>query len=592
MFGKLAGRVLAVAALLGSCAGAATVSWKLTRTEHFEIYSQVDENRTLHLLTWLEQLRAFFLDQSIVKLDHIPPVRLILFASSNDYQSFRVRALSDGHYAGSENRRYIAMYVGADERRIAAHELAHVALNSNGANFPPWLSEGLAEFFSTVRIDENGSEIGAEMPAHVQALARRSWIPLPDLQAMPDDSPLRADRDGAQMFYAESWALADMLVLSPEYAPRFPAMLGATREGAPAREAIESTYGKSTEEIERDLHAWTGKRMPKSIRSARAATPTFAANTSDLSDFAARSVLADMLAAAGELDRAEALLRDLARETPQDAQIAAALGAVALRKGDMGTARAEWKRAIGQGLTDAEICYRYALLADAAGLPADEMRVALERAVALRPDFDDARYKLALLHKNAGRYDSALEQLRAMQSVAPARAFNYWSALADSLNELGKRDDALDAARKAAQHATTADERTWAANLAYIAQTDLAVQLTRDSNGRAQMVTTRVPHQSAEDWNPFVEAGDDVRSVSGRLREIDCTTGVTHIRLELARAVLTLAIPDPARVRMRNAPEELVCGPQEDVTIEVQYAASKAGTVDGLIRGINFLRSE
>ena len=588
MFAKLACRVLAFAAMLGPCVGAPPIAWKLTRTEHFEVYSQIDENRTRRLLTWLEQLRLFFLDQSIVKLDQVPPVRLILFASSNEYEPFRVRALSDGHYAGSDNRRYIAMFAGADEHRIAAHEFAHVALNSSATSFPPCLSEGLAEFFSTVHIDENGSEIGAEPASHARTLSRPSWISLPELLALRENSAWRADRDGAELFYAESWALAHMLALSPDYGPRFQSLLDAMRAGAPASDAIASTYGRPADEIERDLHAWIGRRTVKSLRAAGVAAPTLIARTSDLSDFAARSVLADMLAAAGELDRAEALLRDLARETPEDARISAALGTVALNKGDSGTARKEWKHAITQGLSDPDICYRYALLLDAAELPPDEIRSALERAVALRPGFDDARYKLALLHKNAGRYQAALDQLRAIHGVPPPRAFNYWSAMADALNELGKRDDAVDAARKAAQHAATADERAWAANLTYIAQTDLAVQFERDSDGRAHMVTTRVPHQSAEDWNPFVEAGDDMRSVSGLLREIDCSAGATRFRVDSDGAILTLVVPDPTRVRMRNAPEEFVCGPQERVAVQVQYAASKHGDVDGLVRGIDF----
>jgi len=83
--------------------------------------------------------------------------------------------------------------------------------------------------------------------------------------------------------------------------------------------------------------------------------------------------------------------------------------------------------------------------------------------------------------------------------------------------------------------------------------------------------------------------GDDVRTVRGLLREIDCDA-VTEIRVDSGGALLTLAIPDPSRVQMRNAPEEFVCGPQENVLVQVQYAASKNGAADGLVRGIEFLR--
>ena len=162
--------------------------------------------------------------------------------------------------------------------------------------------------------------------------------------------------------------------------------------------------------------------------------------------------------------------------------------------------------------------------------------------------------------------------------------------MSDAWNELGRRAEAVDAARKAGQFAATESERVMASKLAYIAQTDMAVLFERDAEGRAQAITTRVPHQTAADWNPFVEAGDDIRSVSGRLRDIDCGTGPTRVRVESAGSVITLAIADPARVRMRNAPDEFVCGPQENALVDVQYAASKNGAVDGLVRGIDFRR--
>jgi tetratricopeptide (TPR) repeat protein len=296
---------------------------------------------------------------------------------------------------------------------------------------------------------------------------------------------------------------------------------------------------------------------------------------------AVQSVLAEALLASGDLDRSEAMYRDLARQSPQAADVWAALGAIALRRGDNQAARDQWKRAIELGIKDPVLCYRYAVLANNAGLPADEIRPALERAVAARPGFDDARYMLALLEKNAGHFDAAVMHLRAIRSVGPARAFGYWSALAYSLTELDRRDEAAAAARQAADHATTPDERATAATLDFIARTDLAVRFARDADGRAQLETTRIPHATAH-WNPFIEPGDDLRRVEGTLREVDC--GGEHTRLGVATqdGLLMLAIMD--------ASPEFVCGPQTDAPpVTVEYAASQKGSgADGLLRGMEF----
>jgi tetratricopeptide (TPR) repeat protein len=234
------------------------------------------------------------------------------------------------------------------------------------------------------------------------------------------------------------------------------------------------------------------------------------------------------------------------------------------------------------------LCYRYAVLANNAGLPADQIRPALERAVALDPRFDDAHYLLALLEKNAGRNEPALAHLRAMQTVAPARAYAYWSATADALLQLDRRAEAKEAARKAAVHATAPAERAHAGLLAQIADTDLAVQVATDAEGRVQLLTTRAPHDTAN-WNPFIEPGDDIRRVQGALRRIECGDSGTRLVIETSTGPLTLAIADPTRVQMRNSPPEFTCGPQESpAAVAVEYAAPKSPGADALVRGVTF----
>jgi hypothetical protein len=588
---------LAVFAAVGYSLCAAThPSWTLVRSEHFDLYSQLDSHRSGQLLNWFEQARGVFLNQTIVPDAAISPVRIFAFASAKEYEPYRVRAFSDGSYAESGDRRYITMFAGSEDRRVAAHELAHALLSVGAAGTPLWLSEGLADFFSTLRVAGADAEIGGDLIARRQLLSRLSWIPLDELLSLTTENALGGNRERGEMFYAESWLLADMLVLSPRYRAKFDALRDALRSRRAAGEAFRVAYGESLDEVERDLRAWTVRRDgAKAIRVAGGARPARGFETTDLAENAVEPLLADTLAAAGEYDRAGTLLAEVSRAQPRNGEILAALGSVALRRGDASAAREAWKQAIAQGLADADIAYRYALLADAAALPTEEIRAALERAVSLHPDFDDARYKLALLEKNAGNYEAAVRDFRAMRTVAPARAYAYWTALADACNELGRRSEAKEAAQRAVAHALTAGERARAENLAYVAETDFAVQFARDADGRAAMITTRVLHQSAADWNPFVEAGDDVRTASGALREIECADGVTRLRLDAGGDLLTLAITDPSRVRMRGlnslaagTPDELTCGPQQDVTVDVQYAASKSASADGLVRGIDF----
>jgi len=577
---------IVLALFAGSLPAWPAPSWRLSRSPHFEVYSHAGDESTRAILRWFEQLRAFFLSQSELKLEHAPPVRVIAFGSAAEYAPYRLHAATDAYSVTGENQNYVVMVLGPGAFRIAAHEYAHIVLRASGLRVPPWLEEGLAEFFSTIQVSERATGLGGDLPARSQTLRRHSWMPLSEVVSLPADSPVRHQPPAAQLFYAEVWALTDMLLVSPEYRSRFPQLMIAVGSGEPALDSLARIYSKSADAITRDLHAWIEQPHKAPLQLPALSMDGLTAESSDVSPAVARQRLADVLAAAGELDRAEMLYLELDREAPDAADIPAALGTIAFRKGDLAGARREWKKALDRGIQDAGLCFRYAVLGERAGLPTGEIRAVLERAVALQPAFDDALYYLALLEKNSGEYESTVEHLQKMHSVTAGRAYAYWLALADSLNELGRRDDAKIAALKAAEHANSPAQRTQANQLAYITQTDIRVQLARDSAGRTQMVTTRAPHE-APTWNPFIEAQDDLRRVQGTLKEIDCSEQVTRFVIDTEAKRLRLAIPDPSHVQMRNAPAEFVCGPQKPAApVLVEYAASSGG--EGIVRGMEF----
>jgi tetratricopeptide (TPR) repeat protein len=469
---------------------------------------------------------------------------------------------------------------------VAAHEYTHLILRASNVQLPAWLKEGLAELYSTLRMDDHGTELGGPLPARLDTLRERDWMPLADLMALSDASPHRQERGTADLFYAESWALTGMLALSPSYAAGFQQFIAAAGAGSPSLEVLTRSFGKPPDAIAGDLRLWVDGRASWSVGLPRVSPDPITAEVSDVSVLASQLLLAQLLLTAGEFDRAETLFHSLADASPDSADVSAALGTIALHKGDLIAARLAWKRAISEGVTDAQLCYRYAILADQAGLSPDDILPALERTVTLEPDFDDARYQLALLHKNAGRYEQALEQFQAMRRLPDARAYAYWLALADTFNELGRREDAQTAAVHAADHATTAAERARAAQQTYIAQTDLGVQFARDPNGQLILATTRTPHQTA-DWNPFIEPGDDIHSLQGKLREIHCDK-TTTIRVEAGGKLVTLVILDLQHVQMRHAPPEFTCGPQAPTAVTIEFARAKNGNAEGVVRGIDF----
>lgn len=580
--------VLGALCVLGAASSAP--AWSVARSEHLEIYAQAGPREALAAHRWFAQLRAFFAAQTWAPVSGRPRLRVIGFVSTQEFAPYRLRPASDAYYIGADNRDYIVLPgLTPREFRMAAHEYAHLALHAAGARLPAWLSEGLAEFYSTLEFSANAGTLGGEIAAHTQTLRRRPWLPIESLLAAPHEMPSRLNRDEAALFHAQSWALVHLLALAPEYQPGFPRLVEAILRGEPWRNAFARVYRRPPEEAGEDARRWIGRRagarLSLPLPETEAAAPEVADVPAGESDF----MLADLLLAAGDLERARVRFAALEQQSPAAAATAAALGLIALRQADPEGARRYWKLALQRGIADAGLGFRYAVLAGEAGAPPAEIRAALERALALDPAFDDARYHLALLENNDGRPAAAVDHFRALRQVKPARAFSYWSSLADAFLQLGQREEARAAAAAALAHAASADERAQAARLDYVARTELAVRFTRDEAGRVLLQTTRIPLQAA-DWNPFVETGDQVRRVEAALREIECDDkGFTFV-LESAEGKLRLRISDPGRVQVRNGPPEFVCGPQAGARVLAVYAegAGEHPDAHGLVRGLEF----
>src|ERR1700722_18789366 len=135
-------------------------AWRLLRSPHFEISAQASDQSARAILQHFEHLRSFFQKHSEWKVAP-SPVRVIVFASPGEYQPYRLRATADAYYVGSDEQNYIVM-AGADPQGFAAaaHEYTHLILRAATLQLPPWLKEGLAELYSTLAMDDRGTQLG------------------------------------------------------------------------------------------------------------------------------------------------------------------------------------------------------------------------------------------------------------------------------------------------------------------------------------------------------------------------------------------------------------------------------------------------
>jgi hypothetical protein len=518
-----------IALLATAACAAAADPWVVARAPHFQVYSDGGADTARSLATGFERLHDFFARQ-IGVAPRGGAVRVIAFATAQEFAEYRTKPGSDAYYLGATAGDYIVMPAGVrGDLRVPAHEYAHLLLHSTGWRLPAWISEGISEVAGTVRFSDRGATAGGVITGPSQLLRQRRWIPIAELFASRDT--------GDELFYSQSWALADLLLFSPRYAPGFGEFIAMLVSGSSAETALMSVYRTTPAEFAADAFSRVTHPNPP--------TPI---------------VLPEQTAAAIHVDPANG-----------EALLAGLRGDIAFGRGDRTEALAQWKRAIDLGTDDPGLCYRYAVLTDDRG--------AMERAIALDPGFDEVRYKLALLDKSEGHIASAVEHLYQMKTPPAERAFHYWITLGDALLDLDRRAEAKRAAAQAAIAARTDEERKRAANIDWMASTELAVEF----DGK-QAHTVRVPIESAPARNPFIESGDKAKSAVATLEQVDCADdGSIKVNLMAAGAPLVLSVPDPSRVQIRNAGGiqfEFTCGPQQGRNVLVEYTAA------GVLRGL------
>jgi tetratricopeptide (TPR) repeat protein len=586
--------VVIALALLPLLSARAAEQWIRLRSAHFELITDAGDRHGPGLLLHLEELRRLFIAQvALPENESRPAVRIIGFKSPSEFAAYRLIEHTDAYYVGAPGHDIIVTSLtGPVDFRTASHEYTHVMANHRGLHLPAWLSEGLAEVFSMVRWQAGQAVLGDMNPARMSALLRSSWIPLGEITTT---SGRYRSRDASAMFYAESWALTHMLMFSPAYSPRFDTLLLRCAGSAPTPAILGEIYGKPLPAMESDLHDWIARRTPPPVKTPIGSAPIAVVNIVSKAEMLTASeaqlALAELYFAAGRQAQAKAAYLRLETELPSNSDIPAALGRIALAEGHRSEARRYFQHAVASGTKDARVCYEYAHLAEDAGGPDTDVVGALERALVLDPSLDEARFSLAIAHMNAGRYAEAQQQFKAFLKAPERNAFAYYKSLAYTQAELGLRDEAVRSAAEARKHARTPEEIAEASKQAWMAQSEIAVQMAPDGKGQL----TRIPLRDAastSEWNPFIAPGDRMERREGALREVDCSAKEIRLAVIVDGRTLVLSLPDPGRVQVRKSGSrdfELTCGPVQETRVAVEYAISSDEQIAGVLRGIQFL---
>ena len=123
------------------------------------------------------------------------PLLVYVFADADAFARFRPQPGFDGFLLPRAHRNFLVVQADGetDAGSLALHEYVHFVLRNGGATrYPAWYDEGLAEFLSTVSLQDGQVVIGAIPPGHERWLLYGSPMSLRQMMTAEDvyaDSP-------------------------------------------------------------------------------------------------------------------------------------------------------------------------------------------------------------------------------------------------------------------------------------------------------------------------------------------------------------------------------------------------------------------
>jgi len=398
--------------------------WLRLTTPDFELYTSAGEKRGRETILHFEQVRAFFLKASPVKRTGDFPVRLIQFGTDKEFEPYKPNQAGIAYYTGTPARDYIVMDDAAtSEASVAIHEYFHLVVRHSGLKIPIWLNEGWADVYSTLRPMGKETAIGDLIPGRVSELERSPWLDFKALTSVDRNSPDYNEIGRAGIFYAESWALAHMLYLAPEYEANFGKFVMALHQGHSAAEAFETAWGRSGADVFTDLHTYLDRKKiygrAFEIQLDRAQGEPL---VSSVTEFDGKLMLADLLAGVNKRGEAKKVYDRLDTEQPGRPDVAKSMGYLAMQNNNPGDTLRYFAKAFDGGETDAQMCLRLAELMRGARQPSAKIVPVLQRALKSKPDYTEASIALGVVQVDERDFAGGITTLMAIPAIAPESA--------------------------------------------------------------------------------------------------------------------------------------------------------------------------
>jgi tetratricopeptide (TPR) repeat protein len=608
--------------------------WTSVHTRNFTLAGNASESDIRRIGRTLEEFRSA-IAMTFPKMDQTSPVSTTILVFKNDETFKPYKPLYKGEpsnalafFQPGEDINYIAVSASLPSPNIILHEYVHFLLRENVGPLPLWISEGLAECYSTFDLNKgNDFTIGRAPEQHIATLNMTpQFIPLKRLLTVQEGSPEYNEEAKQGMFYAESWATVHYLLFGAEGKRRnqFVQLLAALAKGDPFEdsfgEAFQTDYGTLEDEVRDYVRKRNSWPMMKVTSKDPVQVDSRASASSTLSDAESEYYLGDLLLHLNRLSDADTHLTAATSKSPNLVPAAASLALLRVRQKKYDDALSLLKKASEADSNNPMIAFYYGYVleradADAAAsvalAPAERfeiMRSSAKKSIELSPRFVEAYALLARADLNAGEHlDEAEATLKKALSISPGRE-DFQMLLVQTYLRGNRTADARSLLEVIARSTSSIDMRKRA--MAMLDQTEPTFALTEIPHNldkespkdevRSQPAAAPPAPPSRRAQETVLEALTPVapevkgEKLTGLLTNLDCSDGLTlHIRTD--RTTIELHSSNPDKIQFlsytSDVGDNIKCGARNPGTpVNITYRPISAGSGEPLV--IEFLEKK
>lgn len=339
-------------------------SWTKITAPRFDLYSNASPARTGEIARHLAMLEEAYAGRNPAQVDRNPGrVQVLFFADPASYLPYQIASQAPAFFQYGRGRSILVAHdLGPLTFEILSHEYFHLYAHRQNIHLPEWLEEGLAEYYSTLRIENSRAVVGLPQ-GRLQGGEREVWS-VRELFGVTEADTARMSPSAKERFYRRSWLLTHFLQAVDPWREGFGRLLErAQREGS--EEALRAVYGDAIARLDEAMRAYVPQPGVSTVwQTERPAVSPSAAGfaPAEVAAWEVPLLQADVLAILGRQDAAAAAYERIARQFPEIPEIYEAQGQLALERYDLKAAQALFEEAVKRSSSSAEVYHRLATL--------------------------------------------------------------------------------------------------------------------------------------------------------------------------------------------------------------------------------------